>query len=818
MGNPSFNLVTGAVMISSYLKIALRSLWNKKAFASINIFGLAIGLATCMLILLFVQHELSYDRFNLNADRMFRVTLHGRIGGNDINIAGASAPAGPALMHDYPGVEAYARLSTQGTFLVKNGEKRFLEERVIFTDSNFFNFFSIPLLKGDANNVLKEPKTVVLTRSMALKYFGNQDPIGKSLEMGNSGAFRVTGVCEDVPSNSHFHYNFFGSMKSVTLGDKWLSSGAHTYVLLRKGYPVEKLSAQMPQMVRKYIGPEIQEFLGMSYDEYLRKGDKFGLGLQPLTDIHLTSNLENELEGNSNIKYIYIFTAIAAFILLIACINFMNLSTAGSAGRAKEVGVRKVMGSVRQQLMAQFLIESVLVTFFALLVALVLVALLLPGFNDLAGKRFDLQSILNARMIGYALAGCLVVGGLAGSYPAFFLSAFRPVAVLKGSIQAGVKSGWLRNTLVTIQFVVSIVMIIGTMVVYQQLRFIQNKNLGFDKEQVLILHDTYLLGNKAKAFKEQLGGLSAVNSVTLAGYLPAGNSNNSTDGFLPESADNNITPYRFTTYQVDEDYLKTLGIGLVTGRNFSKTFGGDSASVLVNEAAVKQFGWKDPIGKRIRTIGNGTPESKRFYTVVGVTKDFHFRSMHERIAPLVMFYGGDQYQMAVKIKTKDIPGVLKTLEKTWKATTDNPFGYSFLDQRFNNMYESEQRVGKLFGIFAGLAVVIACLGLFGLAAFTTIQRTKEIGVRKVLGASVLSIVSLLSKDFVKLVGIAIVIASPLAWYGMSQWLSDFAYKVSIEWWVFLAAGVLAVSVALLTVSFQSIKAALVNPVKSLKRE
>ncbi|PSL28725.1 ABC transporter permease [Dyadobacter jiangsuensis] len=805
-------------MISNYLKIGLRSLWNKKAFSSINICGLAIGLATCMLILLFVQHELSYDRFNQNAGRIFRVTLHGRIGGNDINIAGASAPAGPALLRDYPGVEAYTRLSSNGTFLVKNGEKRFLEERVIFTDSNFFNFFSIPLLKGDANNVLKEPKTLVLTRSMALKYFGNQDPIGKSLDMGNSGAFRVTGVCEDVPSNSHFHYNFFGSMKSVTLGDKWLSSGAHTYILLHKGYPVEKLSAQMPQMVRKYIGPEIQEFLGMSYDEYLRKGDKFGLGLQALTDIHLTSNLENELEGNSNIKYIYIFTAIAAFILLIACINFMNLSTAGSAGRAKEVGVRKVMGSVRQQLMAQFLTESVLVTFFALLVALVLVVLLLPGFNDLAGKRFDLQSILNARMIGYAVAGCLIVGFLAGSYPAFFLSAFRPVAVLKGSIQAGVKSGWLRNTLVTIQFVVSIVMIIGTMIVYQQLRFIQNKNVGFDKEQVLILHDTHLLGDKARTFKEQVGNLSAVSSVTLAGYLPAGNSNNGTDGFLPENAENNITPYRFTTYQVDQDYLRTLGIGLVNGRNFSKSFGGDSASILINEAAVKQFGWKDPIGKRIRTIGNGTPESKRFYTVVGVTKDFHFRSMHERIAPLVMFYGGDQYQMAVKIKTNDIPGVLKALEKTWKATTDNPFGYSFLNERFDNMYESEQRVGKLFGIFAGLAVVIACLGLFGLAAFTTIQRTKEIGVRKVLGASVLSIVSLLSRDFVKLVGIAILIASPLAWYGMNEWLSDFAYKVSIEWWVFLVAGVLAVSVALLTVSFQSIKAALVNPVKSLKRE
>ncbi|GGM79392.1 ABC transporter permease [Dyadobacter beijingensis] len=805
-------------MLSSYLRIALRSLWNKKAFASINIFGLAIGLATCMLILLFVRHELSYDRFNAHADRIFRVTMHGRIGGNEIGLAGASAPAGPALLRDYPGVEAYTRLDGNGTYLVKNGNKKFTEDRVTFVDSNFFDFFSIPLLKGNPKTMLTEPKTIVITESTALKYFGSTDPVGKSLTMGNQGLFRVTGVCRDVPSNAHFHYDFFGSIKSDDVGEKWLSSGAHTYVRLREGYPVEKLRAQSPQLVKKYIGPEIQEFLGISYEEYLRKGDSFGFQFQPLTTIHLQSNLENELEANGNIKYIYIFTAIAAFILLIACINFMNLSTAGSAGRAKEVGVRKVMGSVRQQLMAQFLIESVLLTVFALVVAFILVILLLPGFNDLAGKQFDIQSILNAPTIGYALAGCLAVGLLAGSYPAFFLSGFKPIAVLKGSIQAGVKSGWLRNALVTIQFVVSIGMIIGTMVVYRQLHFIQNKNVGFNKDQVLILHDTHLLGDKAKAFKDELLGLSPVSSVTLAGFLPAGASNSGTDGFIPESAENDITPYRFATYQVDEDYLKTLGIGLSAGRNFSRSFGGDSASVLINEAAARQFGWKNPIGKRIRTIGNGQPETKRFYTIVGVTKDFHFRSMHERIAPLVMMYGGDLFQIAVRVKTTDMPGLIKMLEKTWKANSDNPFAYSFLDERFNKMYESEMRIGKLFGIFASLAVIIACLGLFGLAAFTTIQRTKEIGVRKVLGASVVSIVALLSKDFVRLVGVAIVIASPLAWYGMNEWLSDFAYKVNVEWWVFVLAGVLAVAVALLTVSFQSIKAALVNPVKSLRSE
>lgn len=556
----------------------------------------------------------------------------------------------------------------------------------------------------------------------------------------------------------------------------------------------------------------------MSYEEYLRKGDRFGFAFQPLTDIHLTSDLEGEFEPNGDIKYIYIFSAIAAFILLIACINFMNLSTAGSANRAKEVGIRKVLGSIQQQLIFQFLTESILITFLALLVAYVAVIAVLPSFNQLASKQFDIQTILNFRMIGSAVAGCLLVGLLAGSYPAFFLSAFRPISVLKGKLQLGVRSGWLRNTLVTVQFVVSIGMIIGTIVVYQQLRFIQNKKVGFDKDQVLILQDTYVLGDKSKLFKEELGKLSQIQNVTLAGYLPAGDSNNGTDGFLPESAAGNGSPYRLRTYQIDEDYLSTLGIGLSAGRNFSKSFATDSAAVLVNEAAVKQFGWTNPIGQRIKTVGNGSAESRKTYTVVGVAKNFHFESMHQSIAPLIMMYGGDRFQMALRIRTDDMPGLLKTLEKTWKSQTDSPFSYTFLNERFNKMYESEQRIGALFGIFAGLAVVIACLGLFGLAAFTTLQRTKEIGVRKVLGASVVSIVTLLSKDFLNLIIVAIFIATPLAWYGMNQWLKDFAYKIDIEWWVFALAGLLTVSTALLTISFQSIKAALMNPIKSLKSE
>ncbi|GAB3916374.1 ABC transporter permease [Larkinella terrae] len=805
------------IMIQNYFKIAWRNLWRKKAFSAINIAGLAVGLATCLLIVLFVQHELSYDSYNTKADRLFRVALSVRIAGKEMDMAYAPALTGSSLVRDYPGVEATTRLESDGSFVVKYGTERFKEDRVVFADSNFFELFSIPLLKGNVKTVLNEPNTIVLTQTTARKYFGHQDPVGKSLTLGDK-LYRVTGVCRDVPSNTHFHYDFFASYTSLKQSEKWLASGSHTYVLLQKNYPVEKLLAQSSNFIRKYMGPEIPEFLGMTYDEYLKKGDWIAFDFQPVTAIHLGPNRENELEANSDPKYVYIFSAIAVFILLLACINFMNLSTAGSANRAKEVGIRKVLGSVQQQLIRQFLSESVLITFLALVVAGGLVAMALPTFNQLANKEFDLGTLLNARMITYTLVGCLLVGLLAGSYPAFFLASFRPVSVLKGRIQAGMRSGWLRNTLVTIQFVVSIGMIIGTLVVYQQLRFIQNKKVGFDKEQVLILHDTYVLGNKLNAFRNELTKQSSIVSASLAGYLPAGKSNSGYDGFRDVNAPTKTTPFRVKTYRVDDQYLPTLGIQVGLGRNFSKAFSGDTAAVLVNEAAVKQFGWKNPIGQRIATVGDGSPGDRHTYTVVGVTKNFHFESMHEHIAPLVMYYGGDWYQLALRIRTDNVPALLKTLEQRWKAETDTPFSYSFLNERFNKMYQAEQRVGELFGVFAGLAVFIACLGLFGLAAFTTLQRTKEIGVRKVLGASVASIVALLSRDFLRLVVVAIVIATPIGWYAMNQWLADFAYRIDLEWWVFALAGLLAVAVALLTVSYQSIKAALVNPVRSLRSE
>ena len=498
-------------MLHNYLKIAWRNLLRNKTFTAINVLGLAMGLATCLLITLFVQHELSYDRYHSNANRLFRLTFHGQLSGQQLDNAFSSVPAARVLAQEYAGVEATTRLSYQGTFIVKRGREHYKEEQVVFADSNFFQVFSIPMLKsqrvgnttaGPPSTALLEPNTVVLTERIARKYFGDKDPIGQTLTLGTAGLFRVTGVCADVPSNTHFRYNLFASVRSLSLRETWLSSGVYTYVALRPGYSVGQLQAAMPALVKKYIGPEMQQAMGISFAEFTRKGDRLGLRFQPVTAIHLHSNLEGEIEPNSDIKYAYIFSVVAIFILLLACINFMNLSTADSAGRAKEVGIRKVLGSVRGQLMGQFLSESVLLTFLALGVALALVLALLPNFNELTGKQFNASILSSGWTLPAIGLACLVIGVLAGSYPTFFLSAFRPVRVLKSGIGADGRNGWFRNALVTVQFVASISMIVGTLVVYQQLRFIQNKKVGFDKERVLVLHDTYVLGANAWSLRD----------------------------------------------------------------------------------------------------------------------------------------------------------------------------------------------------------------------------------------------------------------------------------------------------------------------------
>jgi len=810
-------------MLKNYLKIAYRNLLRSKAFSAINIVGLSLGLATCMIISLFVLDELSFDRFHEKADRIVRVTFRANMGGNKIEEANVMPPTAQTMQRYYPEVLEATRLRTAGAFIIEKEEEVFKEEGVAFADSNFFQVFSFPLVSGDSRTALIKPNTLVISEKMAQKYFGNQDPVGQTLQAKNYfEILEVTGVMADMPANSHFHFDFLIAMAGLPEAriNSWMQSEFYTYLVLPAGYDFQKLQAKLPQMVEKYLGPQIKQAFGMNFAEFKQLGNELGFQLQPLTDIHLHANFDYDLGPSGDIRYVYIFGAIALFMLLIACINFMNLSTAGASKRAREVGIRKVMGSVKSTLIGQFLLESILLTGVALVLAVVIVFLALPFFNDLAEKNLTLSFTAMPWLLPGLLLLGLVVGILAGSYPAFFLSSFKPITVLKGgSNPARFSSGrcgiGLRGTLVVVQFCISIVLIVGTTVVYQQLRFIQNAKLGYDKEQVLVLQETNRLGQNEQLLKTQLLQDSRVVNATVSGYIPAGPSFN--NNFMVYGDDNAKQFVKGIRYDVDEDYIPTLGMAMVAGRNFSPEFGTDSSGIILNETAAKELGWgKAAVGHTIKSSNDG---GKRTYRVIGIVQDFNFKSLHERIGPLMMTLGDNSGAMLVKVKTRDLPALLTSVEKQWNALTpDAPIEYSFLEENFAATYRAEQKTGKILGLFAGLTIFVACLGLFGLATFTAEQRTKEIGVRKVLGASVSGIVALLSKDFLKLVAISILIASPIAWYAMNAWLQDFAYKIDIGWWVFALAGLLAVGIALFTVSFQSVRAALRNPVESLRNE
>jgi putative ABC transport system permease protein len=806
-------------MIKNFFKTAIRNLWRNKGFSAINIFGLALGIATCLLITLYLQKELSYDRFNEKADRMVRVVFGGKMQGGEIKEADVMPPVAQTLKKDYPEVEEATRLRPYGTPRVSYGDKTFKEEAFAFVDSNFFQVFTIPLIKGDAKTALLQPNTIVISRSAAQKYFGNANPVGKTLTFKDFNiVLTVTGEIEEVPVNSHFHYGLFASMASFpdAKQDSWMISNFHTYLVLTKGHDAKSLEAKMPQMVEKYIGPQLQKAMGVTLAQFKQQGNNIGFTLQPLTAIHLHSGLTGELEPGGDLNYLYIFSVVAIFMLLIACINFMNLSTASASKRAREVGIRKVMGSLKMQLVRQFLLESLLLTSVALILALGIVYWTLPIFNGLAGQNLSLQFTANPWVLPGLLLFGLFTGILAGSYPAFFLSSFNPITVLKGRFASGKKSIGLRSGLVVFQFFISISLIIGTTIVYKQLSFIQHKKLGYDKDQVVVVEGTYWLGKNANAFKQQLLQDPRIINVSASGYLPAGNSNGNNFMSYPDALSTGLV--KTLRYEVDYDYIQTLGMQIAAGRNFSREYGSDSTAVIVNETAARSFGWgANALGHTLSHTENDG--KKTTYTVIGIVKDFHFKSLHELITPLVMTMGTDYGTMIVKIKTKDISALLSTMKKKWNVfNAESPFSYSFLDDRFNKTYKEEQNIGRIMGIFAGLTIFVACLGLFGLVTFTAEQRTKEIGIRKVLGASVTGIVSLLSKEFLKLVFLAFLIASPVAWFFMNKWLQDFAYRITISWWVFVLAAFSAMSITVITVCFRAIKAALSNPVISLRSE
>lgn len=804
-------------MFKNYLKIALRNLTRHKGFNFINIAGLAVGMACCLFILLYVRDELSFDQFHQNADRIYRVTREIQSENRQVFRAAVSiAPLGPTLMKDEPSVEQAVRIRKFEHYVSREAN-RFYEDKFFYADNGFFELFTFPLLKGDPTTALAEPYSVVITDEIAQKYFGAEEPLGQTLAVNDTVQFKVTGVLASIPSQSHFTFDFLASFETLFSENQintarqyfWWSFNTYTYVLLKENASQAALADQLYHFGDKYIA-DLQERFGSAQRFYL----------QPLNEIYLHSNLAWEFGQTGNIIYIYVFLIIAVLVLIIACINFINLSTARSVHRGREIGMRKTLGAYRGQLARQLLAESLLSAFIAMVFAVLLMEFFLPFFNTLSGKSLALN-LFNDLTVLLSLAGIVLIAGLiAGSYPAFVLSGFKPILALGTSVARGMQSVQLRKILVIFQFAASIILIIATLVVSNQLAFMREQNLGFDKEQMIVIpiRNNADIRGRFEAIKSEFLKTPAVKGAASSSTVPAREIPSIV--YRPEGAKENETQ-SINTMVVDYDFLATYNVQLAAGRAFSRDFATDAQEgFVINEAAVKNLDWgeaDDAIGKQF-TWGWPGKEGR----IIGVVKDFHYNSLHKLVEPLVMHIQPSWLQyLSLKVESGQIDRVLSELETTWQRLVPNrPFDYFFLDENFDRQYRSEEKLSGLFMVFAGLAIFVACLGLFSLAALIAEQRTKEVGVRKVFGATVANLIALLSKDFLKLVAIAAVIAWPLAGLVLNRWLQDFAYRIPLEqnWWVFALAGVLALAIALLTVSTQAIRAALANPVEALRYE
>ena len=800
-------------MFKNYLTIALRNLLRHKGYSAINVLGLAIGIACCVLILLYVQDELSYDQHHEKKDRIYRLVESATVAGRPIEAAVTPPPWAPVLAKDYPIIEAFTRIKPPNSrWLIRYKENRFYERYFVFADSSVFDIFTIPFVQGDSKSALADPHTVVLSESMAEKYFGEENPIGKVITGDDLYQFTVTGIMRDMPTNGHFRFDFLASYASLapnnlynepsSMQSQGFNHTLYTYILLKEGAVPDDLEKELPGFLENYLG-EMLKAVGLEARPYL----------QPITDIHLHSNLEAEIAPNSNIRYVYIFSSLAAFILLIACVNFMNLSTARSARRAQEVGMRKVLGAHRNQLIKQFTGESILVSIIALFIALGLVHLLLPQFSLLSGKTLVMD--YGSAWLVPALAAIAVFTGLvAGGYPAFVLSSFRPVAVLTGALKAGASNSLLRRMLITIQFVVSIVMIVGTVVVLRQSDYMRNKNMGFEKENVVVIRLPDEEAVKGyPAYRNVILQYPEITYVTSSTSVPGQTSNLTL--VTPEGIPVEESPL-YQMIWADYDFVETLGIRIVSGRTFSREFGSDSTACLINEAAVRSLGWETPIGKTFRNPG--ASEDTPSFHVIGVMGDFHNQSLHQRIEPLmVRLISAPTSIMVVKMSVDEASRGLEILQEQWRKTYPGhpAMDYAFLAEDLERLYVDEQRLGSVFVAGAVLSILIACLGLLGLSSFMAEQRTKEIGVRKVLGATISNVILLLSKDFTKLVLLAFVIGAPAGYYVMQAWLEDFPYRIEPGLGVFLFAGFSTLLVAWLTVAYQAFKAATTNPAEAV---
>lgn len=821
-------------MLKSYLRIAFRNHMKNKFHTIINIVGLAIGISTCMIITRFVLHELSYDRFHENADRIYRVDTEIRLGNVHHNLAlGSSALAGH-FRAIYPEIESAVRIWDWGYRTVSlPDQSATFSENVMWGDSTFFEVFTVPLLEGNAASVLDEANTVAISQTMADKFFPGERAMGKTIVIDGTD-YRVTGIFKNLPANSHIRFDMLRSivgLEDAKIGSLIGGAQLSLYLLLRPDADPRQLEAKFPDFVNEHVAPQLSAIMPENFtmDTFLSEGNTWTYTLTPLADIHLYSNKDAELDANGSITYVYLFSAIAAFILFIACINFMNLSTARSSDRAKEVGIRKVMGSLRSHLVRQFLVESLVLSLTAFLLAVGLAQLFLPVFNALSLKEISLP-FDDWRLYVALVIGALVVGVLAGLYPSLYLSRFSMIGVLKGSPSVS-SNTFVRNGLVVFQFVISIFLIIATISIRRQLTYAQNMRIGFDRDQVVVVHDTDQLGNQVDAFKDAVLRNSFIVSGTTSGFLPVENGARNKNTFWPEgrvpTGEDVNYMVSMQMWSVDPYYLETLGISLKSGRNFSPERPSDSGqSLILNEAAVQKFGFgDDAIGKKVSmftgTHADGTPDLNSIKTmqVIGVIHNFHFESVRRNIEPLALAIDKSTSGVAFRFSGTDPHKVLSTIETTWnKMAPDQPFRYSFLDEDLARMYREEKRLGTIFAIFAGLAILIACLGLFALVSYTAERRTKEIGIRKTLGATVGSIVLMLCVGYGRLIVVAFVLAAPIARYAVNWWLSGYAYRTTIGIPVYLITGVVAFVIAMITISYQSLRAARANPARSLRSE
>ena len=794
-------------MIKNYLLLAVKNFRKQKMFSLINILGLTIGITCCLMIFLFIMNEFSYDNFHKNGKDIYRVMRTGQTNGRPMEVPYVSAPYSTALANDFPdAIQNTVRVNPDND-LITYKDISFNEKKIYLTDSNFFTFFSFPLLKGDPKTVLNEPNSIVMTASSAKKYFGNEDPVGKVVEFNKELHLTVTGIAADAPVNSHLDFDMvvpLAHWRNAGWFNQWPNNGMFAYVQLHPKVDPEQLKKLLPAFMDKYMGKFYKE-----------SGFKMGLTLNPLTGIYFEGDTPFDNVKHGSKKMVYIFMSIAILILLIACINFMNLATARATERSKEVGLRKVLGAVRRQLTWQFILESILFTTAATVLAVILLQLLMPAYTNFLG--YKLPSYWGNIWFYVFVAGIIIIAGLfAGSYPALMLSSFSPIESLKGKLKSGKGGAFFRKALVVVQFAISVLLIISVTVVTNQMHYVQSTDLGFNKEQSMIVRiDNGPIYDHKEQFKSNVLTDPSVANVSLMTGEPGGFH----DGYGFEAEGKPDEKLLFNTEFADVDYAKTLGIKIIAGRDFSSGFGTDSSNaVLINRSAAAKLGYtpQQAVGKWIRNI---TRDSTR-RIIVGVTENFHYKSLKEPIGELVISAKpGDRRLALIRLKTAQLPQAIERIKKMYTAAAPGyPFEYTFLDDKFSQLYKAETKQGSLLSIFSVIAIAIACLGLFGLAAYTAIKRTKEIGVRKVLGSSIKNIVLLLSKDLLKPVLLGTLIAMPVGYYAMNKWLQGFAYRITVHWWLFAIAASVAVLIALLTVSVQAIKAAMTNPVKSLRTE